>query len=154
MTRSTVLFLVAALAVWTASTVDSVARTCRTEKSSVTTSTLSTSTNSKNFIDVQEGAVSFNIAGTNRTCIIVEFHAQASAGLNEGIFVRAVLDGSTVGQPAEVRLTAGNPLAIAHSFPFVFPGVLPGPHTIQVQLKSFNGTTVSVYLHATIVHHR
>jgi hypothetical protein len=89
----------------------------------------------------------------------VRFSALALAPNGETMFVRALLDGSKVGLPADgfdVAFTAFDELGptVARSFEWVFPSVSAGPHTLQMQWKTATGKTIYIFQQTLDVNYR
>jgi hypothetical protein len=122
------------------------------------------STTSAAFVDMPGMSVTFKILGTVNVCVKVEFSAYTFAAnapvANQLMMVRALMDGATVGSPAEVQFSgdddedADGDWARSHAFNFVLPTVAPGTHTIKIQWRSFFGGTVFAHSRSMFVHHK
>lgn len=136
--------------------------TCITNQSTYAASTLDgSSTTSTSFVNLGEGAVTFQ-QGLGNGCAIVNFSSMAFAasGGSALLYVRALLDGATVAIPFETQFTGDDDedgdgrWARSHSYTFIFPRVAPGLHTVQMQFRSFDGGSVTLHRHTTVVQHR
>ncbi len=95
------------------------------------------STNSSTFVDVAGSDVSFNIGGSNNTCIIVSFSAQGFAPSGRLMHVRALRDGSIESVDSAIQFVAeSTTFSDAHAYNFVFTNVPPGAHTVKMQFRS------------------
>jgi hypothetical protein len=111
-----------------------------------------TSTTSLTYLNVPESLVSFRQGGASASCVVVRFSAQAAAGTNGSLYIRAYLDDSTTAAPQElIYYNAGEPFFGVRSYDFIFPSVAPGRHSLRMQFRSASGTWVGVYFHTTIV---
>jgi hypothetical protein len=132
--------------------------TCRGNRASYATQSVSTTTTSTAFINIPSTSVSFIVPGALNICIIVDYAAQAFApgGASGLMIVRAVRDGVEVGQPPDWQMVGGNagPYSNSHSMQSVFPNVAPGLHTITMQFRSFFGTSVTINKGNMTVHHK
>jgi len=135
--------------------------TCKATKISFATGeTTGLSTTSTAYVAMPDMSVTFKIGGTATVCVKVEFSAFVFAALDRLIFVRALMDGATVGSPSEVQFSGDDDeegdgkWARSHAFNFAFPTVAPGTHTIIIQWKSFDGGTVFVHKRSMFVHHK
>jgi hypothetical protein len=99
--------------------------------------TLSTS-----FSDIAGAKVTFTVSGTTNTCLIVSYTAVAESSSTAGEF-RALLDGATVANPAELTLTYFD-VWKSVAATYVLTGVPPGKHTLSMQFASFGGPIVEV----------
>jgi hypothetical protein len=111
------------------------------------TATLSTS-----FVDVAGASVTFNVGGRGSTCLTVNYTAVAESSGTAGD-VRAVLDGSTIGNPARSMLTYFDSWK-STAASFVITGVSPGTHTLTIQFASFGGQIVEITTGTLIVSYR
>ena len=124
------------------------------------TSDISTSTTSTAFVNVPNMAVNFTIPGTTRTCLKVAYSATVWTGIDQLIYVRAVLDGGIVAEPSNVQFEGDSDeegdgkWARAHAFNFFFKNVTPGAHTVSIQWRSFFGGTVVTHWRSMAVHTR
>jgi hypothetical protein len=85
-------------------------------------------------------------------CVTVAFSAEAYAAASNAIQIRAILDDNAVGLPAEVSLIGmGSANRATHGMNFVFTGVVPGRHTLRMQLASTGANPVSLYTRSIIV---
>jgi len=130
---------------------------CNTTKVDFAAADGAVPTASSTFVDVPDMSVTFKIpAETPRSCVRVEFSAFAYAPGTELMFLRAFLDGTTVGLPGEVQFESNaGTYATARAFNFLFTNVKAGTHTITMQYLN-GGTAGNVYLHARdmFVHHK
>ena len=117
------------------------------------------STTSIVFVDVPDMSVDFKVAGKNR-CLIVAFSAYVFAASGRLMFVRALLDGVTIGEPSpEVQFdgdsdeNADGRWARSHAFNFAFVNVGPGVHNLKIQWRSFDGGQIFVNRRSVFVHH-
>ena len=123
-------------------------------------------TTSTTFVAMPNMSVAFTMGGLVPSCVKVEFSAyvfastSALAPSGELMFVRARLDGVTVGSPSEVQLDGDSDedgdgkWARSHAFNFAFTNVTPGLHTITIQWRSLSGGTVFVHRRSMFVHYR
>jgi hypothetical protein len=114
-------------------------------KTEVIVNSLSQTTSSVNFVDVEGSDTSFKIGGSVRSCVIVSFAAQAFAP-GPLIFskVRALLDGAP-SIDGEIQLAAESEnFSDAHAYNFLFPSVAPGSHVFSMQYRSPNADEVSI----------
>jgi hypothetical protein len=125
--------------------------TCNVGKQSFTSHGNGNSTTSTTYVNITGAAVTFN-ATARAKCITALFTSMAFAPSPRTVFVRALLDGSVVGEPADTQFT-GDDGAIARSYAmnFAFPGVGPGTHTVQMQFRSFDGGAVFIHRGTTTV---
>jgi hypothetical protein len=102
------------------------------------------------FLNLPEG-VSF--LQTKAGCVTVAFSGDVSAPAGTALQIRAMLDNSPSGQPADVFLVgmSGANNHAAHGMNFVFTGVAPGRHTLRMQLASTGANPVSLYTRSIIV---
>jgi hypothetical protein len=99
-------------------------------------------TTSTSFVDITNASVTFTVSGTTNTCLIVYFTAVAESTGDESK-VRALLDGTTVGNPPATALTYFEDWNSV-SANFVLTGVAPGKHTLTMQVESFSGGLVEI----------
>jgi hypothetical protein len=67
--------------------------------------------------------------------------------------LRARLDGTAVALPHSVQFSSDDPgLYRTSTVIFIFPNVAPGPHTVELQFRSANGTQVEIGVRNTVVH--
>jgi hypothetical protein len=125
---------------------------CKTGRTDYATQSITHSTTSTTYINLIDGTVAFRQAGRTPKCVIVEFSSMAFAGGNPGevMFVRAVLDGTVVGDPADTQFSGDddedvdNRWARTQAAQFAFASVAPGNHTIQIQFRSNFGGIVAL----------
>ncbi len=117
------------------------------------------STASTTYVDVPDMSVSFTAGGTRSFCATATFSAWTFATGGALMYVQALMDGSVVAAPGEQQFSgdddenANGEWARSHAFTFVFPTVAPGPHTIKIQFRSFDGKTVFVHRRSLVVFH-
>ena len=119
------------------------------------------STTSLSYVDVPGMSSTFTEGGTVTRCVTVQYTAYvfAASGAATLMQVRALLDGVTVASPSETQFDgdsdedADGAWARSHAFNFVFPTVAPGSHTIKIQWKSFDGTTIFTHRRTLLVGH-
>jgi hypothetical protein len=134
--------------------------TCEQMKANINASALDvSSTASTTFVDVPESTVSFSM-GPFTGCAIVNFSAMTFAPGDALLLVRALLDGVTVSTPGETQMSGDDDedgdgrWSRSHDYNFLFTAVAPGPHKIKMQFRSFDGKTVFINRHTTVVYHR
>ena len=113
-----------------------------------------TFSSSTTYANLAQTRVNFIQGGTGPSCVIVRFSAEAGAGPGPWLELRAVLDGVTVALPPTVRFGINEGSEVARSYDFIFPSVGPGNHTLQMQFRSSNGTSVFISNRSTIVLHK
>jgi len=113
-----------------------------------------TFTSSTTHVNLAQTRINFTQGGTGPSCVIVRFSAEAGAGPGPWLELRAVLDGVTVALPPAVRFGINEGSEVARSYDFIFPSVAPGMHTLQMQFRSSNGTSVFISDRTTIVLHK
>jgi hypothetical protein len=77
-------------------------------------------------------------------CVAVTLWAETLVPRNEAIFVQAVLDDITVGEPGPVTWAAaeGTPIHAVFTFKFLIRNGAAGPHTVKLQWRSQNGKQI------------
>jgi hypothetical protein len=113
------------------------------------------STDSTTSIDVQGSEVFFKVGGSASSCVLVTFIAQASApGPFAVMRVKALLDGKQ-SIDDEIQLVAETEnFSEAHSYNFLFVGVQPGDHFLNMQYRSANNDTIAINDFNLSVRHR
>jgi hypothetical protein len=102
-------------------------------------------------VNLPGGTVTFT-AGRNSQCVVVNFSSMSNTTPGDLLMVRAVLDGSVVGTPAETQFDTDSPgFSRTHAAQFVFPSVAQGPHTVRIQFRSFFGGQVWLHRGVTAV---
>jgi len=126
---------------------------CKFKRTAYVESDSENFTTATTYINVSDGAVSFNQGGRTTGCIAVHFEAQ-SAGLgSEILFVRALLDGSPM-FPTDINFAAFDAATSAHGFTWE-GSAAPGSHTVQIQYRSSDGKAdVFIEPHVTTVQHQ
>jgi hypothetical protein len=134
---------------------------CITNRSDFAASDLDvSSTTSTSHVNIPEASVVFTQHGAVAGCVIVNFSGMGFASGGALLYVRALLDSATVALPLETQFSgdddenANGEWSRSHDYNFVFPSVLPGTHTIQMQFRSLDGKTVFMNRHTTVVQHR
>jgi hypothetical protein len=126
--------------------------TCSPTKMKVVASdpTIQSQTTSATFANIPQTKVGFT-QGAAGGCVIVRFSAQTSATLNATLIIRAFLDNANAALAAKVAYTDNNGGVGAHSYEFIFPSVIPGPHTVRMQFRSLTGIAAVVVRQNTVV---
>jgi hypothetical protein len=124
--------------------------TCGVLANKAIASNLLSPSNNTIFKAMTETTVTFVQGGTAPGCVMVHFSAEVVSG---SPVIRAVLDGTTMGQPNEVELDTHNPTNItARSFLFIFTGVAPGRHNVRIEFRGqFAGESTQVRRKNTVV---
>jgi hypothetical protein len=107
------------------------------------------------YTNLLETAVTFTQGGTSASCVIAVFSAEGFAPTGVNVYIRAVMDGVTVGLPDEVRFMGDNPtLYNTHTMTFIFRQVAPGSHTLRIQyLRTEPNDRTEIGVHNVIVHY-
>ncbi len=126
---------------------------CKFKKTAYTESDAESFTSATTYINVSDGAVSFNQGGRSAGCIAVHFEAQSAGTSSEILLVRALLDGTPM-FPPEIDFSGHDVVAVTHSF--TWEGTAsPGNHTVQMQFRSSDGKAdVFIEPHVTTVQHQ
>jgi hypothetical protein len=121
----------------------------------VIVNSLSQSTDSVNFVDVEGADTAFDIGGSAKSCVIVSFSAQAFApGIATFMRVKATLDG-VPSIEGDIQLAAENvSFSDAHAYNFLFPSVSPGRHVFGMQYRSPNAGSVAINDFSLNIRHR
>ena len=126
---------------------------CKFKKTAYVESDSENATLSATYINVSDGAVSFEQGGRSTGCIEVHFEAQSAGTGSEILYVRALLDGTAM-FPAEISFAGNDVVAAAHGFTWE-GAAAPGSHTVQIQFRSSDGKAyVFIEPHVTTVQHR
>lgn len=128
---------------------------CKVGSVAVTSSDVYSSTSSTAFLEVPDGAVTFNQRRSG--CVVVDFAAVARAGNNgsgQALEIEAWLDGVPM-FPGRIQL-AGNDNGFAQSHAATWHGsVTAGSHTVQMRYRtSFSGKLVELFNRSTKVAHK
>lgn len=110
------------------------------------------STSSQSFRSVDDTFLRFRQGGSQNSCVLVYFTAEASAP-GDVMEIRAVLDATSVpvvASPADVYFARDTELE-ARGFNFVFPRVSPGLHNVRIQIRSLGGSPVTLYYRSLII---
>ena len=99
-------------------------------------------TQSTTFVDITGAAVTFTVSGTTNTCLIVSYTAVAES--QDVLIIRALLDGTTPGNPTQRSLTPFHGTWDSGAATFVLTGVAPGNHTLTMQFRSFAGGVAEI----------
>jgi hypothetical protein len=122
---------------------------CSPTKMSIAASTkVGNDRTSTTFGNIPEAVVSFTQGKAG--CVVVRFSAVTFTA-NDGVKVRAVMDGHVQAVPPEVYYSTFNAGTAARSYDFVFANVAPGTHRINMQYRSNDGDQVTIHEHTTIV---
>lgn len=105
---------------------------------------------STTFGNIPEAVVNFTQGGSKVSCVVVRFSAVTFTA-NDGLKVRAVMDGQLQAVPPEIYYSTFSSGLAARSYDFVFARVKPGAHRINMQYRSNDGQQVSIDEHTTIV---
>jgi hypothetical protein len=109
------------------------------------------------YADVGNSSLSFTIGGSGKSCVIVTYAGRMRAVTPEALWMRAVMDGSKIGEPGEVVMTADDGGAgsyAAHSFTWLFPSVSPGGHVVKFQFRTELGSPAGIFQHTVVVQYR
>lgn len=128
---------------------------CKVGKADILSSEGTQSTTSASYVSVAGMSKSVKMS---KGCMIVVVSDYPFAGVAGSLLdIRVLVDGAT-GSPPEVQFSgdddenADGKWARSHSAQFVFS--LPkGPHTVDLQWKSFFGDTVSLHAPVMVVYH-
>jgi len=143
--------LLAALAVPAHATV--ISGDCKFKKTAYVESDSENASQATTYINVSDGAVSFNQGGRTAACIGVHFEAQSAGTGSASLLVRALLDGTPM-FPPEIYFAGHDIVTAAHGFSW-YGTVAPGSHTVQIQYRSSeSGTYVFIEPHLTTVQHQ
>jgi hypothetical protein len=123
---------------------------CNTTATKFQTSALDfSSTSSSDFTNLPEASVSF-LQG-KAGCVRVTFSSDINPQ-GHPLSIRAFLDDTTAGLPAEWQFSQTSAEISAHSFTFIFKSVAAGHHTLRMQFVSgVDGMAVLVRRHNTVV---
>jgi hypothetical protein len=126
---------------------------CQPTKVKAAASGLGVCVSSTSFATIPETSINFVQGGAGASCVIVLFTAEAATlTASGGMWVRALLDGTTTGLPAGVQFKNGDVIA-SQAASFIFPSVAPGSHNIKMQWERKPGSDACVGPHNTIVHY-
>ena len=134
---------------------NSLSQDCKASSVAVTSSDVYASTSSTAFVDVPDGAVTFNQRRSG--CIVVDFVAMARAGSNgsgQGLIIHALLDGVEM-FPGQIQF-AGNDNGFAAEHAATWHGnVTAGSHTVKMTYRtSVTGKLVEFFTRSTKVAHK
>jgi len=107
-------------------------------------------TDSVTYVNMLDGAVPFTTG--QKGCVIVVFSAQMNSGTYRAM-VRARLDNTTNGQPAEYRMAEAVNEVETRTATFVFPNVPAGAHTLRMQFASPDNENIFFNQHLILVHY-
>ena len=93
-------------------------------------------TSSETFSAIAHTGISFQQGGTTDGCVNLSFSAEALAPGATLMEVRAVLDDSVEASPGPVYFAREDDVLRSRAFNFLFPGVAPGPHRVEVHFRS------------------
>jgi len=116
-------------------------------------------TTSLSFVDVPDMSVDF-VAKGNDGCALVEYSASTFADAGNVVYVRALLDGTTVCAPDALQLSGDDDengdgkWSRSHAFNFVCTGLIAGDHNIKIQWMGFTGGVIYVHQRSLFVHHK
>ena len=117
-------------------------------------SLINSNTQSEEFVIVPEATINFTQGGTRPSCVIVQFSGHSFSPVGNSLDLRAVLNNTTAGLPAEIQFAANDPnLYTTRTAIFIFHNVTPGRHLIKMQFKSSGGDRVEIGVHNTLVHY-
>jgi hypothetical protein len=111
------------------------------------------STASQTFVNLPGATVPIVVSSKGGAkCVSVVFTSMAFAPSGGLLMVRALLDGNQ-GDPGEVQFEGNSgTFATSQAMTFDFPAVAPGAHTVQIQFRSFSGSSVFLHRGTTLVH--
>jgi hypothetical protein len=115
---------------------------CELIKVDFATSSTRQKTTSTTYVDVVDSVIPVTIGGSSPTCLEADFTAQASAP-SSVLRVRAVLDGTTVGEPADVKLVTLSD-ANTHGMNFFWADVPAGSHSVKMQYLSSSSVNEAI----------
>jgi hypothetical protein len=111
-------------------------------------------TQSQTYLNVPETTINFTQGGTQPSCVIVHFSGHTFGGTGNNLMLRAMLNNTTAGLPAELQFAANDPnLYTTRTAIFIFHNVPPGSHQLRMQFKSDNGDRVEIGVHNTLVYY-
>ena len=115
---------------------------CALNHAAVSVSTESVLTTSANFVDVAESNIRFVQGGSKPGCIVISLSAEAIAGQNTAMAVRAVLDTTAVCESVYDSFVLSDATRSVRAANFLCTDVTPGAHRIKLQFLSSGGTVV------------
>jgi hypothetical protein len=117
-------------------------------------SLIESDTQSETFVIVPEATINFSQGGTKPSCVIVHFSGHAFSPVGNTLVLRAVLNNTTAGLPAQIQFTANDPnFYTTRTAIFIFHNVPPGTHQIKMQFRSGGGDKVEIGVHNTLVNY-
>ena len=128
---------------------------CSPTKITYKVSRAQSNTSATSFVTLPFAGVSFHQGGASNSCVIVSFSAEAQAATRDYILVQPILDNTTVCVPNENAFsTSPEPTGLAdRAMNYVCPTVAPGNHTINMQWRTVNGGTATIFFRTLLVHY-
>jgi hypothetical protein len=120
-------------------------------KYKVSTTSQSTGSTTKDYVDVIDTRIDFTQGGNSNSCVIVSFSAQADTG-GAVMQVRALLDGSEC-LPTDNNFVGGTGAFgtfPSHAMNYVCENVAPGNHRVKMQFRTQG--EVALWKRTIIVH--
>src|SRR6185437_7588037 len=132
-----------------------VTSSCSPTKITYKVSRAQSQTSSTNWQTLPFAGVGFHQGGASNSCVIISFSAEAQAASRDYILVQPILDSTTVCIPNENAFsTSPEPTGLAdRSMNFVCANVAPGNHTINMQWRTVNGGTATIFYRTLLVHY-
>jgi hypothetical protein len=125
----------------------------------VTNGNESTSTTSTTHVDLAPLSVTFSIGGDSNTCLKVDLASMTYSAAGGPIFMRVLVDGVELA-PGEVQMSGDDDedgdgrWSRSHAASFYSKSVAPGSHTVKVQWRSYDGSSVTAHARSLGVHHK